>query len=483
VNRPVVRADVCIVGAGPAGITVARELIAAGLDVVMLETGDLDENPAMGELLRGKAVGPVIKDYQTYLTDSRRFQVGGSGYAWGRGPRIWCVPLSPIDFEKRDWVEHSGWPISYEELKPYLDEASRALGVGHFNETRPLRRPTGTPSPDVVTHAFHYPVDSGVLQRDFRALCAHERFRVETGATATSFSASDGRVDAVRAQGRDGDDLWIEAGEFVLAAGGIENARILMIQNRADPRRPLAESGALGRYFMEHFHCYAGTVTVPDGAPWHEYLAATEDPVHRHTWMRILGLADEVQARERLLNTSCQLTDKPHDHETPAHPPGTYSVMLRAEQAPNPLSRIVLDTELDSLGRPRVLLEWNVRDQDWASLVRSSSVLADEWSGGHGGVTNLALSEEAPWPWAPADPSASPFPTWGHHHLGTTRMHEDPERGVVDRHGRVHGTANLFVAGSSTFPTGGFANPTLTIVALSIRLGAQIVARRRGPSL
>jgi len=467
-----VQADVCIIGCGPAGITLSRDLVAAGLRVAMLESGELDDTPAARELRQGRAEGPVIKDYGTYLTDSRRFQVVGSGGGWGRGARIWCVPFSPIDFRTRSWVSHSGWPFEESVLRPYVDRAATAMGTGRFAASIPV---VGSPG-RLVVHAYHYPVDSGVFRRDFHTLCADERFRVELGTTAMAFSVRQGQVQAVRARRSNGEDFWVEASNFVLAAGGIENARILMLQNSLGPDSTIAQSDALGRYFMEHFHVYAGTVRFADRVPWNEYLTTTVDPVHGYSWMRILGFDDEVQEQERLLNASIQLTGDPPDDDKPtADESPTWGLMVRAEQAPDPHSRVVLGEDRDALGRQRAVLHWEVQDQNWDSVIRAASLANAELTERHGAKSRILIRRDAPWPWSPAGPAFSPRPTWGNHHMGTTRMHDDPALGVVDRDCRVHGTANLFVAGSSTFPTSSFANPTITIVALAIRLAAHIM--------
>ena len=146
-------ADVCVVGCGPAGLTVSRELVGAGLRVVAVDSGHLDESPAAQNLLHGRATGPVIKDYPTYLSDSRRSQVGGAGAGWGHVGRAWCMSFDPVDFEQRAWVDGSGWPFTAADLAPFAARAAATMGIHPFEETsahllsrRSRRTPSSTPS-------------------------------------------------------------------------------------------------------------------------------------------------------------------------------------------------------------------------------------------------------------------------------------------------------------------------------------------------
>ncbi|MGH3193979.1 MAG: GMC family oxidoreductase, partial [Streptosporangiaceae bacterium] len=147
---------------------------------------------------------------------------------------------------------------------------------------------------------------------------------------------------------------------------------------------------------------------------------------------------------------------------------------MRAEQAPNPESRVTLSDKVDKLGRRRADLHWQTLGQDWDSVVKSVSIFSLEIQDRWQFETKILIDREWPWPWAPAPPDRGTWSTWGYHHMGTTRMADDDALGVVDSNCRVHGMSILFVAGSSVFPTSGFANPTFTIVMLSIRLAEHL---------
>jgi choline dehydrogenase-like flavoprotein len=250
----------------------------------------------------------------------------------------------------------------------------------------------------------------------------------------------------------------------VLATGAIENARLLLMHERY-----LASSaGSTGRFFMEHPHVLVGAVQLPDPTALHACL--TDGAVRE-----VLSVPEGVQRTEHLLNVSVQLRPQASIGSARPLPCQLYA---RAEQAPNPDSRVTLGEQLDRLGCPRPHLAWRLTKQDWDSIVRTAELVAAALEQRYGARGELLVHPEEPWPWPPAGPSESSQATWGNHHLGTTRMATRPDEGVVDRDCLVHGTANLYVAGSSVFPTGGCANPTFTIVTLAHRLADHLASRR-----
>jgi choline dehydrogenase-like flavoprotein len=141
----------------------------------------------------------------------------------------------------------------------------------------------------------------------------------------------------------------------------------------------------------------------------------------------------------------------------------TYRFFSRTEQEPNPDSRVTLGDELDALGQPRAHLHWSLSETDLRSTRRSQEIVGEELA--RAGLGRMRLLGEDDW---------ARFLYGGWHHMGTTRMSDDPKRGVVDRDGKVHGIANLYVAGSSVFSTSGWSNPTLSIVALALRLAQHV---------
>jgi GMC oxidoreductase len=440
-----VRADFCVIGAGPAGITVSNGLLRAGASVVLVESGDWNEDDAAQELNHGDADGPIIKDYLNYLRRARRRQVQGSAAGWGRG---WCMPFRAIDFEPRPWVAHSGWPLARNQLVAYEQRAAATFGFDPFAE----------PVADgpLVRLTYQYPPYDLLFRSMLLEQLARPEFRLELGATAVRLTVGADRVESVRCARLGQPDLHVEAQTFVLALGGIENARLLLLHEMDLPAGEM-----VGRCFMEHPHVVSATVSLPDVDAIRPYLDSGRQ-------LDVLGLPDGVQRDERLLGASVQL--RPSGQTAPSSGPIECHLFARAEQAPNPESRVLLGQLRDRNGCPQPHLQWRLLDQDWESLVRTVELVATALESRYNAAVELLISSDSPWPWDPAGPAESPECTWGNHHLGTTRMAVDPAEGVVDTNCLVHGTANLYIAGSSVFPTGGCANPTFMIVTLAHRL-------------
>jgi GMC oxidoreductase len=447
-----VSADYCVIGAGPAGITVSEGLIRAGASVVLLESGGLDEDLEIQELSRGAVHGPIVKGYWKYLFNGRRRQVGGSASGWGRGV---SMPFRTIELERRPWVALSGWPLSAQELAPYQARAEATFDVGAFGEPRP--------DGSLVRLSYRHPPDPQLFRTTFLELLRTPRFQAELGATALELRMQGERVQSVRCIRADGSELRVDAGTVVLSAGGVENARMLLLNEDAFP----SPNPMTGRCFMEHPHVLAGRVQLPDA---NGLSACLEGEDGRD----VLALTDTQQRQESLLSASIEL--RLHQGAPQPGRPADCQLYVRAEQAPNPDSTVTLGSRRDRFGYRRAILRWGVLEQDWDSVVRTVTLVASGLENHYGARTILQIRPDMPWPWDPAGPADGPDATWGNHHLGTTRMADDPAEGVVDRDCRVHGTANLYVAGSSVFPTGSCANPTFMIVALAHRLAEHLSA-------
>ncbi len=440
-----VRADVCVIGAGPAGITVADGLVRAGANVVLAESGLLEDDLAAQALNNGLARGPIISGYWRYLRNGRHRGVQGSALIWGRG---WCMPFQAIDYEHRPWVVYSDWPLSRADLEPYEARAAATFGFDPFEPPRPAG--------ELVRVSYHYPPDPEVFRGMFMNLLAVPGFQAELGATAVELVVRGERIDSVRFARSDGGELRIAADKVVIAAGAIENARLLLLHEPT-----LRTSEMLGRCFMEHPHVLAGRAMLPEAT---SLGALIEDGPTRD----VLALDDETQYRERLLNATVQL--RLRDRQDGPEGSADCDLYLRAEQAPNPESRVTLGDRLDRLGFPWPVLDWKPLGRDWASVVRTAALVGWALEDRHDALVTRSIRAEVPWSQTPAGPSDSPDATWGYHHLGTTRMATRPDEGVVDRNCLVYGTDNLYAAGSSVFPTGSCANPTFMIVTLAHRL-------------
>ncbi|MFL5780487.1 MAG: GMC oxidoreductase [Thermoleophilaceae bacterium] len=445
------KADVCVIGAGPAGITVSRDLVRAGASVVLADSGRLHEDPAAQELNRGVADGPILKGYWRYLLDGRWRGVQGAAKGWGRG---FCMPFQPVDFKHRPWITYSGWPVTTEELAPYEQRAAETFAFDPFEPPQS--------NGALARVSYHFPSDPLVFRSIFGELSGGPNFDAVLGATATKLWLRGDQIEHVRFAFSDGDELRVHADAVVLAAGAIENARMLLLHEDTLPVR----SEATGRCFMEHPHVLAGGVEIPDASEWVSCMADVNN--RDVVSLDVIALEGERQWNERLQNATVQL--RPKEVVAPVSGPVDCFLYVRAEQAPNPDSRVVLGQREDRYGMPWPVLHWRLVGRDWNSIVRTTELVVDDFKQEHGAPGELYIQAEHPWPLTPAGPNETENATWGYHQLGTTRMSDDPATGVVDRDCKVHGMENLYVAGSSVFPTGGAANPTFMIVALAHRL-------------
>jgi choline dehydrogenase-like flavoprotein len=315
----------------------------------------------------------------------------------------------------------------------------------------------------------------------------------------------------------EGKSASIRAPRFVLACGGIENARILLLSNRNQPAGLGNERDLVGRYFMDHPHIACATARVESTSALKRVFAEASyvpDPEGKKEptlFYPSIGASEALQERERILNTGFRVFTRmdpdggvaaglklsssvkrgtlPDDlgdvlwnigrdlsdvvrvaSGGEARGPQILEFFARSESAPNPESRVTLSDESDALGLRRVRLDWKLDKLDKRSTRVSMLAIAQEL-----GRLDLArvqlpdwlIDDDAPW---------GENLIGGFHHMGTTRMSADPSTGVVDENCRVHGVGNLYVAGSSVFPTSGHSNPTLTLLALALRLADHLKA-------
>ncbi len=519
-------ADLCIVGGGAAGITLARRLASPTRRVLLLEAGGRDYEPAIAALGAGENVGFPYYD----LEDSRLRFFGGSTAVWGGR----CAELDALDFERRDWVPHSGWPFAKDALDEYYRAARAIVQVQPRPLDARLWRAAGlAPSPlegdllEAVFWQFDDRWDRFGLAAH-AALAAHPNVAVLLHATVTRLALAENGTSVASADVRSlgGRRATVRARVFVLAAGGLDNPRLLLASRDRAPNGIGNDADLVGRFFMEHPHARGGRLLLH--RPWATLRAFQQSLfIDGGRYAATLRPTDKAQRERGLLNGSFtpkvrlhpgrreNLAKKVYDHVhhrvnptrggrvlwrvtkggarwLQAHTDpllpwlrlglGTAGVYLsvRAEQAPNPSSRVFLGEARDALGMPKLALDWRFSALDKRTLrLVAASLDAELRRTGAGHVVPEAWLDDASAPWE-TDPLIGNHPIGGFHHMGTTRMADDRRAGVVDAHCRVHGVENLFVAGSSVFPTSGWANPTLTILALALRLGDHLDTRVLG---
>jgi choline dehydrogenase-like flavoprotein len=500
-----IHADVCIIGAGPAGITIARELGHRGARVCVLEAGGQDPERRHQRQSRGESDGYPL----TRLDNSRVRAFGGTL----RHPRIWDAgwaarPLDPIDFEERPGRPEFGWPINHLDLAPYYVNATRLCGIAPFDEAFELWRERlssegcSLETPDLESTVFQFP--TAAFHDAWHALsgCSNVRLLLETRAVEIRIDSTGQHVDRIVAVRGHTERITVRPRLVVLATGGIENARLLLT---ADEGRGLGnEHDLVGRYFAERLSFHAGHVVLADGVSVDQL-----DMFQRADGAECAGalrVAERLQRERDLLNFVFFLVPRPAAVASDAirslttlgkaierrpaidrigwHSrniatgirhlsdlglsrvttrPRVLALRVQGEQAPNRESRVTLGSRTDDLGIPVARVTWRIREEDLRSVEKSATVLdAVMRAQGIGSVE-----------WT-ARPDSRTLVVGNHHHLGTTRMHADPRQGVVDADSRVHSIDNLFVGGSSVFPTYGASNPTLTIVALALRLADKL---------
>jgi choline dehydrogenase-like flavoprotein len=482
--------DVCVIGAGPAGITLARRLAARGLDVALMEGGGFDITAESQEVYEGPVVG---REYWPLDVPRLRF-LGGSAGHWGG----WSRPLDALDFEAKPWIPMSGWPIGKADLDPYGAETDAILDLPAAAEA-----PDGTEADALdgfrpIRFRFSDP-PTNFRDKYAPELEAAPQIAVGLNANLVDLRLAPDlrRVEAAVFRGWAAGDPGFEvaARAYVLACGGIETPRLLLNFTRQAPAGIGDGAALVGRYFMEHPHFVLGEAIFRRPLPRLSFYAPTAAFLREHEvlnfGMRIERTPEPFVRQPGTVagDPSCadpfilRLAERIGEVARACAPGGdgrvAFDGLIRIahEQALDPDSRVLLAEETDRFGLRRAALDWRLGEMDLRtqrrSLLAFATMLAER-DIGRVRIRDWVLAEPFVWPGIADDEVG------GKHHMGTTRMADDPRQGVVDRDCRVHGTANLWIGGSSVFPTGGHANPTYTIVQLALRLGDHLGATLRG---
>jgi choline dehydrogenase-like flavoprotein len=482
--------DICIVGAGVAGITLAREFLDKDVRVCLLESGGLEPDRVTQSLYWGENVGVP---YYPLDTSRARF-FGGSSNCWHvpigseqLGARL--RPLDAIDFEEREWVPHSGWPFERAHLDHFYGRAQKVCKVGPYAyDVGDWENPGFTSrlpflNGRVETTIFQF-TDRKIFREYRETISRSENISAILHANATGIEtdSSARKVNRLNGVTLNGKHFSVKANFFLLALGAIETSRLLLLSNGVREQGLGNDNDLVGRFFMEHPHLWSGLYIPADEKIFSSTGLYKVHMVNGVPVMGKLTLSEKVLRKERILNYCTSI----HAKICP-EPPGKSGGVKRfirhnvigkgkikafqlnhmSEQLPNPESRVTLAGERDALGQRRAKLNWQLSGLDMKTIIRSQEVIDQELRRSGLGRLHIEMQSEAP----------PPQLTGGWHHMGTTRMHNDPKKGVVDKDSRVHGISNLFIAGPSVFPTSGYSNPVLTIVALTLRLADHVKER------
>ena len=533
--------DVCIVGGGPAGISLALDLSERGISVILLESGHFKPDPTTQSLYKGE-----VADEQMHSPPDkyRQRRLGGSSSIWGGR----CMPMDPIDFETRSHVQNSGWPISYADLLPYYPAANSLVEAGNFSyEADEALGATAAPMIEGFNSSkirstglerFSCPTNFGKRYLNRLQLASGVRVLLGANCTGLRLQADARSLKTVDVATLAGKRFSVAARATVVASGGLETARLLLASTDVSPAGVGNQHDVVGRYYMCHIAGNVGMLTLngPTSHVRHGYEISPEgiycrrrlsvspeeqrrrglanavarlhfpritDPAHRNGVLSGLFLARRLISYEygkrlndgnpsstatyarHLLNivsdpfdtsafllhwlTKRTLASRKFPSVILRNRTNRFSLEMHGEQAPLASSRVTLTDRTDLLGMQKIKVDWRYCPADIESLRGTLDLMAQEFE--LSGTGKFEYQSET------LEEDLIRFGAYGGHHIGTARMGRDPRSSVVNLDCRVHSVDNLYVAGSAVFPTSSQANPTLTLVALALRLGGSLAHR------
>ena len=513
--------DLCIVGAGAAGLALAAEFLGTSWRVIVVESGLRDPDALDAELNTLSCEGLRHDGWR----EGRCRGLGGTTRAWGGQ----LVPMMSSELQARSWVPDSGWPFDLDTLDPYyrrVEELLRTEGPPYdaHNFDR-LRIPA--PRFDPGEFRIRFSQWTALGRRNFAVLWRSqlERSRnvcviLDATAIAVHCAVSGKHCNCIEARARSGAQVKIHARTFVLACGGLETARLLLASPLPAGGSAANSSGLVGRYFQDHVSYMAGIIrpaqrrTVQGifdprylgGTMFSMKVEPTDEAMQRNGWLHAMAhvafqIPDALgwmEVRRILRSLQAGRFEMPSFHEALAMlrggtdlmrlvisralanrrrspDSGAILLLVDCEQAPNPESRVYLDRSQDSdaFGMPRLRLDWRLTELECRTLTGFALRVAQEFE--RLGLAHIELA---------GDPDFGRRDSIGaardiFHHMGTTRMSRTPAAGVTNSNLRCHDVDNLYIAGPSVFPASGVANPTFTVLALALRLADHLKDRQR----
>jgi len=438
--------NICIVGGGAAGITLARELVNSGLTTILLEAGGTGFDESTQEVYRGIVKSDILDS--NYLQRSRARYFGGTTNLWGGH----SVVINPNIFRSRAGLPGGEWPITEAELRPYYKRAADSLGV-----KKAVKNSFNSKVSAKLMPMERYPV--GKNERRFGTYYYDEINRSNTkvllnaSVTAINPNRSGKQIDNLTVQTLTGNKFFVRARIFVLAAGGIENAKLLLLPTK------ISESGTgnhydlVGRRFTDHL--FGRGKLMETNPPWKtdgETFSVLTPQLQDEFMLPEMGVIRRFNDLEKVTGNSIMSAMAGMSDGSTGVRISQLSYYI--EVLPIAENRVMLGNQKDPFGNPRTELRFHatkqIRNLYTASVELFARITGQE------GIGRVQLIERK-------------FGV-GNHHMNTTPMSNDPSRGVVDSNSKVHGVSNLFVAGSSVFPSSGCGNPTFPLISLTYRL-------------
>jgi choline dehydrogenase-like flavoprotein len=503
---PDYRPQVCIVGAGAAGICLAVELSRQGKSVMILEGGGRDIEDAAQEPYRSEVIGHVHRGIHT-----GRFRAhGGTTTRWGGQ----IYELNREDFERREWIPSSGWPFSRTELEPFYRRALDFEGLGGvLQNDADVWKSLGLsqPSfPELQSYLTRWCPEPNFARLHAKTLETSDNLQTWLHANAVDLLLDNETVRALRVRTQQGSETLIYADHFIFCMGTIECVRFFLQPRAGD--LPWNRSGLLGRHFQDHVDANAARVLPRD----RRQFAQLFDNIFLRgfKYHPKLRLQPDEQRRARVLNCAATMSFSSDVDEALAatkttakhllrgrfseliaadilrsarhapllarqaaryalrhrvYNPASAEIRLRVhcEQRPDSHSSITLSTERDSLGLLRARLDWRISDLELQTIRTFAETAANSLAPIADVQPDPALIDR--------DPAFLDRCDDSNHHMGGMRMAASPTNGIVTPDLLLHGTRNVYVCSGAVFPTSGFSNPTHTVLALALRLADHLV--------
>lgn len=501
--------DVCIVGLGAAGTILADELANKGLKIIAIESGASNIEGATQNLYKMDQKGVPYYD----MTSCRLRYLGGTTNHWGG----YCHANDPIDYLGRDDLNIPSWPFDHEHLLPYIVKASKILGLSmdeydpyfqvrkkNFDESVLIEKNSDLLVTKVAQitkkpRLFKEEIIERLKKKANVTLC------INANAVKLQLSLNGEEVTSLTIKSLNGNICDIKAKKYILATHAVENSRLLLASDDIEKKGIGNKYGHVGKYFMEHPHIHSGKMIPTDKfsnfydahklrkIQLNANLAFSEKALKENGILQYYCRFNPVYSKREITKSMQKLRSsfwEPADKESldalghvisdipdsfrfsktyfDMARPLYYNLEHRIEQSPNSTSRITLSDELDALGMRKAVLDWKLNDLDIKTFQRGQEIVAEEL--GRLGMGSFELPK--------ITRGRMDKEVCGHyHHMGTTRMSNDPTEGVVDANSKVHGVDNLFIAGSSVFPTAGYSGPTMMLIAMAIKLSEHVIEK------
>jgi choline dehydrogenase-like flavoprotein len=484
-------ADLCIIGGGAAGIGIAREFINTKYKVLLLESGDHEFDEKTQSIYDFESVGHPLRAQEGYV--SRNRYLGGSTNTWaGR-----CAPMNDIDFEQRDWVPYSGWPITRADLEDYYQKASEVLKLPDYRYflTRDWEQYVTQYRSDYLDDKILSPAVFLFAPQPINMRLAYgqqlqdsSNIQICVNANVIEIESHPGlkTIEKVHATSFNQNTFFVKAKFYVLACGGWENARLMLLSQRHTPNGLGNQHDTVGRYYMEHPKIDLGTITpqtamlkssiflgrkdiqdgmIEVGVRLSDSVQRTEKLLNHYTAMSPIydggRISDAIaslfgkkeaympsslsQSLEEIQYIFSHLVKIPNSLRKQFNLPLRFdkvAILSHFEHAPNPNSRVMLSNERDALGTQKLSVDLRVSSEEKRCIIRNHEILKQVLQEkGIGSLESEFPDVDSLWPGL----------TDSSHHMGTTRMSHNPKEGVVNQDCQVHGIHNLYIASGSVF--------------------------------